>query len=141
MSTTPPSQQYQRAADLVRLLRTAFPKNWEKHLRNLGVPDPADLPPAELDEFTNEVFWRVKQMGIKDPAAWLVTYRTLMQASTVPLIPVELNAPAETAARHLGETGLRRAREGQARGGPGEDLDRHSAGAGGSDGYEPDDES
>jgi hypothetical protein len=78
MSTTTPSQQHQRADDLVRLLWTAFPTNWEKHLRNLGVTDPADLSPAELAEFTNEVFWRVKQMGIKDPAAWLVTYRTLM---------------------------------------------------------------
>ena len=36
-------------AGLVRLLRTAYPKHWENHLRNFfrgGVP--ADLSPAEL---------------------------------------------------------------------------------------------
>jgi hypothetical protein len=99
MSTTTPShQQGHRAADLVQLLQTAFPRDWKNHLRILGVTDPADLSPAELAKFTDEVFWRVKQMGIKDPAAWLVTHRARMEASTAPLIPVELKAPVETAA-------------------------------------------
>lgn len=99
MSTTTPSQQQgHHAADLVRLLQTAFPRDWKNHLRILGVTDPTVLSPAKLAEFTNEVFWRVKQMGIRDPAAWLVTHRTLMQASTAPLIPVELKAQVETAA-------------------------------------------
>ena len=98
MSTTKPSQQHrQRAADLVRLLKTAFPTNWEKHLRNLGVTDPADLAPAELAEFTDRVFWLVKQTGIKDPAAWLVTHRTLMEAPRAPVIPVKLEAAVEIA--------------------------------------------
>ena len=47
MSTTTPSQQQgHRAADVVRLLQKAFPRDWENHLRNLGVTDPADLAPA-----------------------------------------------------------------------------------------------
>ena len=120
---------------------TAFPRNWEKHLRNLGVTDPADLPPAELAQFTDRVFWLVKQTGIKDPAAWLVTHRTLEEARTAPVVPVELKSPVEIAGNISVQLELRRARERQARGGPGEDLDRPSAGAGGSNGYEPDDES
>jgi hypothetical protein len=99
MSTTTPShQQGHRAADLVQLLQTAFPRDWKNHLRILGVTDPADLSPAELAKFTDEVFWRVTQTGIKDPAAWLVTHRARMEASTAPLIPVELKAQVETAA-------------------------------------------
>ena len=99
MSTTTPShQQGHRAADLVQLLQTAFPRDWKNHLRILGVTDPADLSPAELAKFTDEVFWRVTQTEIKDPAAWLVTHRARMEASTAPLIPVELKAPVETAA-------------------------------------------
>jgi hypothetical protein len=98
MSTTTPSQQQiHRATDVVRLLQTAFPRNWEKHLRNLGVTDPADLAPAELAEFTDRVFWLVKQTGIKDPAAWLVTHRALMEASTAPVVPLKLEAPVEIA--------------------------------------------
>ena len=64
-----------------------FLRDWEKPFSAiLGVTDPADLSPAELAEFTDEVFWRVKQMEIKDPAAWLVTHRARMEASTAPLI-------------------------------------------------------
>jgi hypothetical protein len=52
MSTTTLSlPQGASAADVVRLLQTAYPKAWENHLRNLGVTAPADLPPAELDRF------------------------------------------------------------------------------------------
>jgi len=102
MSTTTPSQQQrQRAANLARLLRTAFPTNWQKHLRVLGVADPAALPPEELAEFADQVFWRVKQMGIEDPAAWLVTHRTLMEARPAMVVPVELEAPVETAAGYI----------------------------------------
>jgi hypothetical protein len=98
MSTTTPSQQQgHHAADLVQLLQTAFPRDWQNHLRILGVTDPTVLSPAKLAEFTNEVFWRVKQMEIKDPTAWLVTHRTLMEAATAPVVPAELGAPVKIA--------------------------------------------
>ena len=91
MSTATPSQPQQdhRAADVLRLLQTTFPRDWEKHLRNLPS---RSLPLAEPAEFTDQVFWRVKQIGIKDPATWLVTHRTLMEAPTAPLVPVEPEA-------------------------------------------------
>jgi hypothetical protein len=48
----------------------AYPKHWEKHIRNfLGDIAPADLPPAELAQFTDHVFWLVKQTGLREPAA------------------------------------------------------------------------
>ena len=98
MSAATPSQpQGHRAADVLRLLQTAFPKHWKNHLRNYGITDPADLPAAELARFTEHVFWLVKQTGIKDPAAWLVNHRTLMEAATAPLVPVEPEAPVESA--------------------------------------------
>ena len=47
MSTTTPSQQQgHRAADAARLLQKAFLRDWENHLRNLGVTGPPDLAPA-----------------------------------------------------------------------------------------------
>ena len=68
MSTiTPSPQQGPRAADVVQLLQIAFPNHWEKHLRNYGVTDPGNLPPAELAQFTDHAFWLVKQTGIKRP--------------------------------------------------------------------------
>ena len=34
------------------------------------------------------MFWLVKQMGIKDPAAWLATHRARMKATKAPAAPV-----------------------------------------------------
>ena len=140
MSTTTPSQQQgHRAADLVRLLQTAFPRDWEKHLRILGVTDPADLSPAELAKFTDEVFWRVTQTGIKRP-------RRLARHSSGSDGGVYGSADSGRAQssggdcrrRHLGATGLRRARVGHARDGPGENLKSSATEAGGSNAHEPD---
>jgi hypothetical protein len=70
-----PSRECPTAAQLVELLQTAYPINWEQLLRKrldaLGVADPADLTPAKLAAFRDHVFWSVKQSGIKDPAAWI----------------------------------------------------------------------
>ena len=86
MSTiTPSPQQGPRAADVVQLLQIAFPNHWEKHLRNYGVTDPGNLPPAELAQFTDHAFWLVKQTGIKDPAAWLATHRAMVEATMAPV--------------------------------------------------------
>ena len=68
MSTAMPSQpQGHRAADVLRLLQTAFPKRWKNHLHNYGITDPADLPAAEFARFTERVFWLVKQTGNQRP--------------------------------------------------------------------------
>ena len=70
-----PSRECPTAAQLVGLFQTAYPINWEqllsKRLGALGVAEPADLTPAKLVEFRDNVFWAVKQTGIKDPAAWI----------------------------------------------------------------------
>jgi hypothetical protein len=76
-------------------VQTAYPNAWEKHLRNLGVAAPADLPPAELARFTEHVFWLVRQTGIKDPAAWLAADRARVEATMAPVAPVQLEAPVE----------------------------------------------
>ena len=39
--------EQKRFAAVVRLLQTAYPNAWEKHLHNLGVTASADLSPAE----------------------------------------------------------------------------------------------
>lgn len=81
---------------LLELLQTAFPKNWEQHLRNLlatlGVTDRADLTPAQFAEFRDKIFWMVKQTGIKDPAGW-ISHRAQLKLKEVapklkPLAPV-----------------------------------------------------
>ena len=70
-------QQGVTVAHIVQLLQTAFPIRWQQHLHNrLGATRPTDLTPAELAEFTDHVFWLVKQTGIKDPAAMLVFGRS-----------------------------------------------------------------
>ncbi len=79
-------RQAPSAADVVRLLQTAYPNAWEKHLRNLGVTAPADLPLAELVRFTDRVFWLVRQSGIKDPAAWLANLARV-EATVAPVEP------------------------------------------------------
>ncbi len=90
------TRQGPTAADVVHLLQTAFPKTWERYLRNhLGVTDPADLTPAELARFTDHVVWLVKQTGIRDPAAWLA-YRAQLDAT---MSPVERGSPVEISDR------------------------------------------
>jgi hypothetical protein len=79
-------------AGLVRLLQAAYlnhPKMWESVLRNFFRGSvPADLPPEELARLTEQVFWAVKQTGLRDPAAWLALDRTRQEAAIV-------SAPAE----------------------------------------------
>ncbi len=67
----PSPRQASSAVDVVRVLRAAYPDAWGKHLCNLGVTAPVELPPAKLTRFMNRVFWLVRQSGIKDPAAWI----------------------------------------------------------------------
>jgi len=81
-------------AHIVQLLQEAFPKHWQQHLRNrLGATHPADLTPAALAEFTDHVFWLVKQTGIRDPAA-VLAYRAQLDAKEA---AAKLGAPAEMA--------------------------------------------
>ena len=79
--SVPSPRQAPSAADVVRVLQAAYPNAWEKHLRNLGVTAPTDLPPAELTQFTNRVFWLVRQSGIKDPAAWVAANPAPVEAT------------------------------------------------------------
>jgi hypothetical protein len=62
-------------AQLVELLQTAYPINWEQLLRKrlgaFGISDLADLTPAKLATFRDQVFSSVRQTSIKDPAAWI----------------------------------------------------------------------
>jgi hypothetical protein len=81
-------------AHILQLLQTAFPTAWERHLRNrLGATRPADLTHAQLAEFTDHVFWMVKQTGIKDPAAVLAFWAQLDAKKAA----AKLVAPAEMA--------------------------------------------
>jgi hypothetical protein len=69
-------------AELLALLETAFPRDWQRHLHNfLGDADPADLSPDKLSRFTEHVFWLVKHTGLKDPAAWIVCHRARLEAA------------------------------------------------------------
>jgi hypothetical protein len=80
---------------VVALLQEAYPNTWEQLLRNrLGATDPADLTPAEFAEFTEHVFWLVKQRGIKDPAAWLA-FRAQLDAQEAPAAPAKLGSRPE----------------------------------------------
>jgi len=91
------------AAEVVAMLQTALPNNWEKVIRSrLGDTDPTDLPPDELAQFTDHVFWVVKQFGIKDPAAWLAC-RAQWAAAKPPAAPVELKSAVE-----IGDTPVKR---------------------------------
>jgi len=93
---TPSPRQSPCAADVVAMLQTALPKNWEKLLHiSLGDTDPADLPPDELARFTDHVFWLVKQYGIQNPAGWLANYRTRLEAAMARSAPIELKSPVE----------------------------------------------
>jgi hypothetical protein len=80
---------------VVVLLQEAYPKTWERLLRNrLGAADPADLTPAEFAGFTEHVFWLVKQTGIRDPAAWLA-FRAQLDAQEAPAAPAKLGSRLE----------------------------------------------
>jgi hypothetical protein len=58
-------------ASIVRMLQTAFPRDWELHLHNLGVNASSNPTPDELDRVMERVYWMVPQVGIKTPAAWI----------------------------------------------------------------------
>jgi hypothetical protein len=75
------------------LLQTAFPKYWENHLRNFfrSTTVPADLPPAKLAEFTEHVFWLVKQTGLRDPAAWLAFHRAQEEKRAAMALAAEID--------------------------------------------------
>ena len=111
--------EQKRFASMVRMLQTAYPRDWEKHLHNLGVTASADPPPADLDRIMERVFWMVPQAGIKNPAAWIAFDMARAEAA---LASVEPEAPLKVAPRRHGPPKPRRARAGQARNGPGEDL-------------------
>jgi hypothetical protein len=83
-----------RFASMVRMLQTAYPKNWEKHLHNLGVTASANPPPADLDRIMEHVFWMVPQVGIKNPALWIATDMARVEAA---LASVEPEAPLKVA--------------------------------------------
>jgi hypothetical protein len=98
MSTTALSpRQAPSAADVVRLLQTAYRNAWEKYLRKLGVTAPANLPPAELTRFADRVFWLVRQTGFKDPAVWLLAHRARVEATKNQVAAVEPETPVEIA--------------------------------------------
>jgi hypothetical protein len=83
-------------AGLVRLLRTAYPKHWENHLRNFFRRSiPAELPPSELTQLTEHVFWLVKQTGLRDPVGWLACDRARRQAAIASAAPSQSEAPIE----------------------------------------------
>lgn len=84
-------------ADVVLMLRTAYPKAWENHLRNFfGASVPADLPPAELARFTEHVSWLVKQAGLKNPDGWLAFHRAQQEAAVTPTAEIDWEALIET---------------------------------------------
>lgn len=66
---------FPNATQLTQLLLTALPINGDQRLRRrlaaLGVSDPAELTPSKLAEFREYVFEAAKQVGIKDPSAWI----------------------------------------------------------------------
>jgi len=81
-------------AGLLRLLRTAYPKHWENHLRNFFCGSvPAELTPAELTRLTEHVFWLVKQTGLRDPVGWLVCDRARRQTAIASAAPIQSEAP------------------------------------------------
>ena len=79
--------EQKRFAAVVRLLQTAYPNAWEKHLHNLGVTASADLSPAELARITERVFWLVPQAGIKNPAAWIAFDMAREEAASASVEP------------------------------------------------------
>jgi hypothetical protein len=88
--------EQKRFASMVRLLQTAHPNAWEKHLHNLGVTASANTPPANLERIIERVFWMVRQAGIKDPAAWIafdMDRAEAASASVEPKAPLKVSLP------------------------------------------------
>jgi hypothetical protein len=82
-----PSRECPTAAQLVELLQTAYPLNWEqllpKRLGALGVAEVNELTSSKLTKFRDQVFWSAKQAGFKDPAAW-ISHRAHLQPKAAP---------------------------------------------------------
>jgi hypothetical protein len=78
--------EQKRFASMVRMLREAYPRRWEQHLRNLGVTS-LDVVPANLDEMMQTVFWMVPQAGIKNPAAWMAFDMERAEAASASVEP------------------------------------------------------
>jgi hypothetical protein len=76
------------SAQLVELLQTAYPINWEQLLRHrldaFGISDLADLTPANLAKFRHQVFSSVRQTGIKDPVAWMANQEQFKAQAAAP---------------------------------------------------------
>jgi hypothetical protein len=80
-----------RFASMVRMLQTAYPRHWEKHLHNLRAS--ANPPPAELERIMKDVFWMVPQAGIRDPVGWMesdMARAEAASASVEPEIPLKV---------------------------------------------------
>jgi hypothetical protein len=88
--------EQKRFASMVRMLQTAYPKNWETHLANLGLTASASPPPADLDRIMERVFWMVRQAGIKNPAAWIKFDMDHAEAASA---SVERESPPKIAVR------------------------------------------
>jgi hypothetical protein len=88
--------QQERFASMVRMLQTAYPKNWQAHLDNLGLTASPDLPPADFDPIMERVSWMVRQSGIKHPAAWIKFDMNWCEAASA---SVEPGVPPKVAAR------------------------------------------
>jgi hypothetical protein len=86
-----------RFASMVRMLQTAYPRDWERHLHNLGVTASADPSPADLDRVMETVFGMVRQAGIKNPADWIAFDMDRVERASAliePEAPPEVALPA-----------------------------------------------
>jgi hypothetical protein len=83
-----PSREGPTATQLVELLEAAYPINWKqllcRRLAAIGVTHPADLTPAQLAKFGDEIFRAAKQAGIQDPAGWIADRAQLPAQADVP---------------------------------------------------------
>ena len=86
------------------------------------------------------MFWEVKQTGIKDPAAWLVTHRALEKARTAPLVQVEPEASMESAVDISVQLDFIELEPGKLGAAPAKASKSSATDAGGSNANEPDDE-
>jgi hypothetical protein len=85
--------EQKKFASMVRMLQTAYPRDWELHLYNLGVTASTCPPSDDLDRILERVFWMVRQAGIKNPAAWMKFDMGQAEASSE---PVKLNDPPKS---------------------------------------------
>jgi hypothetical protein len=89
--TTPDQKRF---ASIVRMLQTAYPKDWERHLHNLGTTASASPSSADLDRIQERVFWMVPQAGLKNPAGWIEFDMARVEAASA---SVEPEAPLKVA--------------------------------------------